>query len=80
MTQSPFFLGTEKFCFFQGDGLCRYLLSARLKPTQVENGRWGAKQKDPFPLQWEGSPLGWCQGCRMLLLARPALADGVYRP
>lgn len=48
MIWSPFFRGTLKFCFFRGDGLRRYLLSARLKPTQVENGRWGAKQKDSF--------------------------------
>lgn len=60
--------------------MLRYLLSAILKPTQVENGRQAAKQKDSFPPQQEGSPLNQCQGRRMPLLARPTLADGIYRP
>lgn len=68
------------FCFPQGGRMLRYLLSARLKPTWVENGRWRAKQKVFFPLQWEGSPLSQCQRHRMPLLTRLLSADGIYRP
>lgn len=80
MAWSPSFLGQFELLLSPGGRMLRCLLSARLKPTWVENGRWRAKQKVSFSLRWEGSPLSQCQGHRMPLLTRLLSADGIYRP
>lgn len=46
---APSSWATLRFCFPSGGGTLRYLLSARLKPTWVENGKVGCQEKGFLP-------------------------------